>query len=68
MSAEPPLTDDEIEMMLHEIARQLANARFERGTQTAEGEDALRVAIVSPYAALLRLARGDRPIKDRDGS
>lgn len=64
MSAEPPLTDDEIEMMLHEIARQLTDARMIRKAETPEGDDALRIALVGPYSALLRLARGDAPIED----
>lgn len=66
MSAGNPLSDDEIEMMLHEIARQLADARMVRKAETPEGDDALKIALVGPYSALLRLARGDSPIKDQD--
>ena len=68
MPAKKPLSDDEIEMMLNEIFRQIAEARFGRGTETKEGEDALRIAMVGPYSALLRMARGDKPIKDQDAS
>lgn len=43
-------------MMLHEHVRQLVEAR--RTAETPEGGEALRIALVGPYAALLRLARG----------
>lgn len=68
MSADKPLSDDEIEMMMQEITRQLAEARYSRGTETPEGEDALRIAFVGPYSALLRMARGEKPLKDQDVS
>lgn len=68
MSAGPPLTDDEVEMLLHEVTRQLAEARHIRKAGTPRGDEALRIALVGPYSALLRLARGDGPLTDQDGS
>lgn len=64
MSANKPLSDDEIEMMLNEITRQLVDARVVRKAETPEGDDALKVALVGPYSALLRLAKGAKPIDD----
>lgn len=64
MSADNPLSDDEIEMMLHEITRQLVDARMVRKAETLQGDDALKIALVGPYSALLRLAKGAKPIDD----
>lgn len=56
-----PLSDDEIEMKLQEHLRQLRAMRAE----TPEGAEALRIASVGPFSALLRLARA---IKARAGT
>lgn len=57
MADQKPMSDDEVEMLLHEVMRQIADARFQRGTETERGGEALRIAMVGPFSALTRLER-----------
>lgn len=50
---EAPLSDDEIEMLLHEWMRQIVNTKAE----SPAGREVLRIAMVGPYGALMRLER-----------
>lgn len=58
------MTDKEVEDLLHEVAQRLADARHARKAQTPEGDSALRVALVGPYAALMRMEKKAPPIED----
>ncbi|TPW26033.1 hypothetical protein [Pararhizobium mangrovi] len=55
MADERPLTDDDVEMRLHEIMRQLVE--WKPKAETDAGREALRIALVGPYAALSRLEK-----------
>jgi hypothetical protein len=55
MANQKPMSDDEVETLLHDVMRQIADARYQRGTETERGAEALRLAMVGPYSALLRL-------------
>ena len=57
MAKENPITDDEIEAMLQDLMQRIADARFKRGVETQEGDEILRLAMVSPYAALVRFEK-----------
>jgi hypothetical protein len=57
MANQKPMSDDEVETLLHDVMRQIADARYQRGTETERGAEALRLAMVGPYSALLRLEK-----------
>lgn len=57
MSEKLPLTDEQVETLLHDVMRQIVEARATRGTQTERGAEALRLAMVGPYGALMALAK-----------
>lgn len=48
-----PLSDDEVETLLHDLARRIA----ETPTLTDAGREALKVAFTGPYAALLMIEK-----------
>jgi hypothetical protein len=58
MADREPLTDDEVEMLLHEVMRQIVEAKH-RGAVTPEGKEAMRLAMTGPLGALMRLAKRD---------
>lgn len=53
----PPLTDDEAEMLLQNLMRQIAEAHGE----TEAGQNAIRIAMAGVYAALINLESSTRP-------
>lgn len=58
-----PLSDDEVEALLHEVLRLIVDA----SAATDEGREALRIAMTGPYAALLRFNRREPlPLPQRD--
>lgn len=60
-----PMTDDDVEMLLHEITRQIVEARSRPGDLSPQHRDALRIAMVGPLSALMRL---ERQATDQTGS
>ena len=62
MSEKKPLSDDEIETVLHEMMRQIVSLRAE----TEIGQEALRTALVGPYGALMRMERRKSGATDQD--
>lgn len=60
MPNEKPLSDEDVETYLHDLMRQIVNVR----PATAVGREALRIALVGPYGALMRMER----LKAQDGS
>lgn len=57
MAERPPLSDDEIEAMLHDWLQQIVEAKQVRGAATPEGKEALRIAMTGPLGALMRIAK-----------
>lgn len=57
----PPLDEDEIETFLHELMRQITNTN----ATTPFGRELLRIALVGPLGALMRLEK-IRNAKDQD--
>lgn len=57
MADRDPLSDDDIEAMLHDMMQRLAEARFATKAATPRGEEALRLAMVGPFGALMRLEK-----------
>lgn len=57
MTKPAPLDDDAVETLLHETLRQLSVARFVAGAETEEGAEALRIAMVGPLSALMRIEK-----------
>jgi hypothetical protein len=53
----PPLSDDEVEHLLHELMRQITEANGE----TDQGRLALRIALAGIYGSLLNLSRSNPP-------
>jgi hypothetical protein len=51
--ADAPLSDDQVETMLHDLMRQIVNTK----TETALGREMLRLALVGPYGALMRMEK-----------
>jgi hypothetical protein len=62
--ADAPLSDDQVETLLHDLMRQIVNAKAE----TVLGREILRTALVGPYGALMRLERERNEVKDPSGS
>jgi hypothetical protein len=57
MPETPPLTDDDVDMLLHEITRQLADARARPEGLSPAYLEALQVAMAGSLAALMRLEK-----------
>lgn len=51
--ADAPLSDDDVETMLHELLRQIVNTKAE----SPVGREVLRLAMVGPFGALMRLEK-----------
>lgn len=60
MADDNPLSDDEVEMLLHDVMQRLADARYRRGTETQQGAEALRVGMAGQYGGLTLLAKKAR--------
>lgn len=60
MADQKPMSEDEIEMLLHDVMQRLADARFRRGTETETGAQALRIGMAGQYGGLTLLAKKDQ--------
>ncbi len=63
MREKKPLSDEEVETYLHDLMRQIVNVR----AKTDVGREALRIALVGPYGALMRMERLKAKPTDQDG-
>lgn len=57
MADDKPLTNDDIEMLLHEVTRLLVEARSRPGDLSPQHREALQIAMTGPLAALMRLEK-----------